>query len=133
MSLPRVILGFTGAAFIGFGIAFAFWPVPMAAVVEISLPSATAKVDLAATYGGFELGFGTFLLVALFRPAWIEAGLWAGMLALGGFAAVRLGSLVASNGPVLPAIYIALGLELLGMLLNLWALRRLRPHTSSYL
>ncbi|HEU4681005.1 MAG TPA: DUF4345 family protein [Gemmatimonadales bacterium] len=126
MTLPRAVVGFTAAAFIGFGIAFTFWPGPLAAVVDIGLPTATARVDLAATYGGFELGFGAFLLLALFRPAWTEAGLWAGMLALGGFAAVRLGSLVLSTAPVRSAIYLALGLEVIGMLLNLWGLSRLR-------
>jgi hypothetical protein len=127
MTIPRVVLGLTGAAFIGFGIAFTFWPGSMAAVVEIGLPTPTARVDFAATYGGFELGVGTFLLIAVLRPAWTEAGLWAGMLALGGFAVVRCGSLLAGTTAVRPAIYVALGLELAGMLLNLWGLRMLRP------
>jgi uncharacterized protein DUF4345 len=125
MTAPRVVLALTAVAFIGFGVAFTFWPGFMAALVEIGLLTPTARVDFAATYGGFELGFGTFLLIALFRP-WLEAGLSAGMLALGGFAAVRLGSLVAGNAAVRPAIYVALGLEVVGMLLNLWGLRILR-------
>jgi hypothetical protein len=123
MNLPRIVLGLTAAAFIGFGIAFSFWPERMAAVVEIGVPTATAQVDLAATYGGFELGFGTFLLLALLRQPWTEAGLWAGMLALGGFAAVRLTNLILLGAPVRPAIYLALGLEMSGILLNLWGLR----------
>lgn len=130
MNVPRVVLALTGAAFIGFGVAFTFWPGSMAAMVEIGLPTPTARVDFAATYGGFELGVGTFLLIAVFRPLWTEAGLWAGMLALGGFAAVRLGSLLAGAAAVRPAIYVALGLELAGMGLNLWALRILRRRVS---
>jgi uncharacterized membrane protein len=126
MTLPRVVLGFTAAAFIGLGIAFTFWPGSLAGVVEMGVPTATARVDFAATYGGFELGFGVFLLLAFFRAAWTEAGLWAGMLALAGFAAVRTGTLIVSGSPVRPVIYIALGLELAGVLLNLWALNAAR-------
>lgn len=126
MTVPRVVLALTGAAFFGFGIAFTFWPGSMAALVDIGLPTPTARVDFAATYGGFELGVGAFLLLAVFHPVWTEAGLSSGMLALGGFAAVRLGSLFAGAAPVRPAIYVALGLELVGIGLNLWALRMLR-------
>jgi hypothetical protein len=126
MSLPRGILGLTALTFLGFGIASAFWPVPMASMVEIGLSSSTARVDFAATYGGFELGFGAFLLLCLRRRAWVETGLWAGALALGGFATVRLLTLLASEGPVRPVIHLALALEVAGVVLNAWALREFR-------
>ena len=131
MKISRLVLGLTGASFIGFGIASTFWPEAMAGFVELRLSTTTAKVDFAATYGGFELGFGIFLLLAFLRPPWTEAGLWAGLLALGGFAAVRAGTLVISGSPVRPVIYIALGLELAGVLLNGWALRAERRLRSS--
>jgi hypothetical protein len=131
MSLPRIILGLTAIAFIGFGVAFTLWPAPMAGMTELSLPSPTARVDFAATYGGFELGFGAFLLLCLRRPAWGEAGLWAGMLALGGFAAVRVLTLLVGGAPVRPVIFVALTLELSGVLLNGFALGRLRRSGGS--
>lgn len=126
MSLPRAVLALTALAFLGFGAGFALWPVPLAAVVDIQLPSSTARVDFAASYGGFELGFGCFLLLCLRRPAWIEAGLWAGALALGGFAVVRLVSLIPSEMPVRTTIYIVLALEIIGVLLNALALKAVR-------
>jgi hypothetical protein len=131
MSLPRAILGLTAIGFIGFGVAFSLWPEPMAGMTDLRLPSATARVDFSATYGGFELGFGAFLLLCLRRPAWVEAGLWAGLLALGGFAAVRLLSLLVSGSPVRAVIFVALGLELSGVFLNGWALERLRRPRGS--
>jgi hypothetical protein len=60
MSLPRMILALTAVGFLGFGLAFTLRPDQMAALIEIALPSATARVDFAATYGGFELGVGAF-------------------------------------------------------------------------
>jgi hypothetical protein len=122
MIIPYSVLAFTAAAFIGFGCAFTFWPEAMARVVDIGLPTATARVDLAATYGGFELGFGIFLLLCLRRPTWLEPGLYAGALALTGFAIVRVGTLLITGLPVRPAIYLALTLEIGGVVLNLWAL-----------
>jgi hypothetical protein len=125
--IPYSVLAFTAAAFIGFGCAFTFWPGAMAGVVDLGLPTATARVDLAATYGGFELGFGSFLLLCLRRPVWwLEAGLWAGAMALAGFAAVRLATLLLIGAPVRPAIYLALALEVGGVILNVWGLRVVR-------
>ena len=128
MSLPRAILALTALAFLAFGAAFALQPGPMAGLIDIALPTATARADFMATYGGFELGFGAFLLLCLRRPSWLEAGLWAGALALAGFAAVRLLG-VLSGGPVRTPIWVALALEVTGALLNVWALRQVRERT----
>ena len=103
----------------------------MAQLTDIQLPTATARIDFAATYGGFELGFATFLLLSLRRRTWLESGLWAGVLSLGGFAAVRLISLAVSHVPVRPVIFLALALELLGVLLNLWGLWAMRRWPGS--
>ena len=131
MTIPYVILALTAAAYTGFGFASALWPEMMARLTDIQLPTATAKVDFAATYGGFELGFAGFLLLSLRRPAWLESGLWAGVLTLTGFAVVRLISLILSTAPVRPAIYLALALELCGVLLNLWGLWLMRRRLGS--
>jgi hypothetical protein len=125
MSFPRAALWLTALTFVGLGAASTFLPLAMASMVEIGLPSSTARVDFAATYGGFELGFGAFLLLCLKR-SWLEAGLWAGALALAGFATVRLVALLGSDAPVRPVIHLALALEVVGVVLNAWALRWLR-------
>jgi hypothetical protein len=126
LRLPRIILALTAIGFLGFGLAFAIRPEPMAALIEIGLPSATARADFAATYGGFELGFGAFLLLCLRRLGWTEAGLWAATLALAGFATARVLSLMVNGTSVRPVIYLGLALELTGVLLNGWALRSVR-------
>jgi hypothetical protein len=125
--VPRLILLLTALGFLGFGAAFTLWPLPLARVIEIPLPTATARIDFAATYGGFELGFGAFLLACLRKPEWLQAGLWASAAALTGFAAVRLQSILFASGVPLQRIYAFLALELFGAALAWWAARRAGP------
>jgi hypothetical protein len=121
-----VVLWLAGLAFIGFGLAFTLWPLPLARVVEIPLPTPTARIDFAATYGGFELGFGIFLLVCARRAAWLAPGLWATAAALGGFAVVRLHGLLFAAGPATRPIFVGLALEMTGFAISVLALRALR-------
>jgi len=129
--MPRVALWLSAAGFIGFGLAFALWPVPMASITDIVLPTSTARIDYGATYGGFQLGFGVFLASCARRAGRLEVGLWAAVAALTGFAGLRLLGLARSPGPVAHAIYVGLALELTGVLLNVWALRRVRQSRGS--
>jgi hypothetical protein len=125
-TLPRLVLALAGLAFIGFGLAFTLWPLPMARLVEIPLPTPTARIDFAATYGGFELGFGVFLLVCTRRAAWLAPGLWATAAALAGFAGIRLLSLALAAGPATAPIFVGLTLELTGFAISVLALRQVR-------
>ena len=128
--MPRLILWLTALGFLVFGTAFTFWPLQMAGIMEIGLPTPTARIDFMATYGGFELGVGAFLIACARRRDWTAPGLWAGAAALAGFATVRLLALLAAGGANRP-IYIALVMEVLGVALNLWALSVWRAQSSS--
>ncbi|HEX6105472.1 MAG TPA: DUF4345 domain-containing protein [Gemmatimonadales bacterium] len=86
------------------GVGFLIAPVQWAAIVEIALPTPTARTDLRATYGGFDLGFGVFLAVCAFRPAWIRPGLAALGLAAAGFAGGRLLGILAEGTASPPMI-----------------------------
>ena len=123
VTFSRVVLWLTAVAFIGFGLAFALWPEPMARITEIALPTPTARIDYVATYGGFQTAFGVFLVACARRSAWLEPGLWAAAASLAGFGLFRLLGVAMSNGPVGTPIYVGLGLELGGAALNLLALR----------
>ena len=129
--MPRLVLWLLAAGFLGFGLAFALWPVLMASTTEITLPTPAARIDYAATYGGFQLGFGVFLAICARRAGWLEAGLWAAAAALAGFASIRLLGVALRPGPVAPAIYVGLALELAGLVLNVWAVRRVRQSRGS--
>ena len=122
----RIVLWIIGLGFVGVGLAFTLWPLPMGRVVEIPLPTPTARIDFAATYGGFELAFGIFLLACARRTDWLAPGLWASTAALAGFALVRTMGLLAAAGPATRPIFVALALEVTGAVLSVLALLHLR-------
>lgn len=123
MSLARASLWILALGFGSFGAAYAAWPTTTAALTGVALPSATARIDFAATYGGLQLGFAVFLgLCARHRdPAWVRPGLLASGCALSGLAIVRLTSLLLHPGAQ-AAIYAGLAIEVAGATLAFWAL-----------
>jgi Domain of unknown function (DUF4345) len=122
---PALILFLAGVGFIGFGVAYALRPGRMAALTDLTLTSPTAIADFVATYGGFQIGFGVFLLACAGRPSWHEPGLWAVVAALAGFASLRLLAILRHHGRVRSSIWFGLGLELLGLGLGTWGLTSL--------
>ena len=90
MTTPRTVLGLGALVFIVIGALFLVAPAYWAAVVDIGVPTAMARTDFRATYGGFDLCFGLFLGHCTLRPDWIRPGLVAMGLALAGYAGGRL-------------------------------------------
>lgn len=121
---PIVILFLAGVGFLGFGVAYALWPTRMAGLTDLVLPSPTARADFVATYGGFQIGFGLFLLACAGEARWVEPGLWAVVAALAGFAGLRGSAVLLHRGAVRGSIWFGLVLELLGLALSAWALTR---------
>ena len=124
MAIARLVLWLCALTFAGFGVAFALFPRAMAAVVEIELPTDTARVDFIATYAGFQLGLAVFLYLCARHDASVRPGLIASGCALAGFALARLTAILLS-GPVAGLMYIVLTAEVTGSVLSFWAARRL--------
>ena len=100
--------------FAGFGLAYVVRAPQMAALTGIVLPTPTASIDFAATYGGAQLGLAMFLgFCARERPRY-RLGLLAGGWTLAGIGAVRLVGLVLARGAAAPVLYVGLAIELLG-------------------
>jgi Domain of unknown function (DUF4345) len=124
MKLARAGLILAAIVFVLVGLGFLIAPVSWASVVEIALPTATARTDLRATYGGFDLGFGVFLGLCAARAEWIRAGLVALCLAGAGFGGGRLlGIVVEGSASPLMGAFAVLELATTGLALLL--LRRL--------
>jgi uncharacterized membrane protein len=125
-SIPGLVLLLVGAGFLGFGVAYTLWPVRMAALADLELPTRSARTDFTATYGGFQLGIGMFLLACTRHADWLAPGLWAATAALAGFASVRGLGILRSRGRVRSTIWFGLALELIGMVLSAWSLGQVR-------
>jgi hypothetical protein len=129
MKLARAVLVFAALVFFTFGMGFLLVPVQWAEAVDIALPTALARTDLRATYGGLEIGVALFLALCAVRAEWVRPGLVALMLAAGGFGAGRLAGIVVerSAGPLM------LGFALLEWTIvgvTLYLLRRLDRATA---
>jgi uncharacterized membrane protein len=123
MKLARSLVFASALIFILVGAGFLFIPKQYAEVLEISLPTAMARTDVRATYGGLELGFGIFLVLCTVRREWIRPGLWALALTVGGFATGRIVGFVA-EGTINRFMLFFLALELAVALLAVLFLRR---------
>lgn len=123
MKLARSLVFASALIFVLVGAGFLLIPKQFAGVLEISLPTAMARTDVRATYGGLELGLGIFLILCVVRREWIRPGLWAVALTVGGFAAGRLVGFVA-EGKINNFMLFFLVLELAVTLLAVILLRR---------
>lgn len=122
---PKYTLGITALIFVIIGVGFLLVPVSWAASVDIVLPTAMARTDLRATYGGFDLAFGLFLARCAHRPEWHAAGLFAAAIVLAGFGLSRLSGLFI-EGSLDPFMWKLLVVELPGAALCTWLYRRVR-------
>jgi hypothetical protein len=110
-----------------FGFGAWLFAVPSAlAGIGIELDGPTARIDVRATYGGFELGVAAFLFLCVARPQWTRAGLVASGFAVAGFGAGRAGG-IALEGGAEPLMWGFLGLELVLTVAIVVVLRRTRP------
>ena len=125
MGVARGVLWLSALTFAGFGAAFALFPRAMARLVEIELPTDTARIDFVATYGGLELGLAAFFGLCASRPdpVRVRLGLLASGLALGGFATARLAGALLADRPR-PLLFALLAAEVSGAALSFWAAGR---------
>jgi len=124
MSFPRIVLFCSAVVFIAIGLMFLVAPVHWASVVEIPLPTAMARTDLRATYGGFCLAMGGFFVICARRDGWIRPGLVALGLSAAGFGGGRLLGILL-EGTASPLMLIFCGLETTTALVAWYLLRRL--------
>ncbi len=125
MRTPRAraaVLAFDGLAFLGFGLAFLLFPAGMTEGLDITLPTARADIEIRAFYGGLELGFGAFLLLAARRNDWHVPALVGAAMLLGGAGATRVVGQLVAGELVQPHAWLA-ALELSGAALSAFVAR----------
>ena len=117
----RALLAFGAVVFGAFGLAFALFPTAMAALVGVVAETPEARADVAATYGGLEIGVALFLAWCLGRGAFHE-GFAMAALGFGGLGGVRLAYLLAGGGGALS--WALVSAEAVGCVLAVWGARR---------
>lgn len=122
MDLPRIMLAATAAVFGLFGAGFALFPVELAELVDLQLATSTARIEIAAIYGGMQLGIAAFLAYCAAARGRVRIGLTAAALMLGGAATLRLAGVAMDSG-VRPAMYLFVAMEATGAALCGWAAR----------
>lgn len=108
MSIGRIalIVSVVGWAF---GAAFLAWPVETVALVDIELPSPTARTDVRAVYGGLQLGLAAFLAYCAANPERTVVGLAATTACIAGLATGRfLGALVDGEIARITVVYLSI-------------------------
>jgi len=101
MTWTRLFLVIEGLLFAAIGGWTLLDPNAVAKVIDVMLPTPSATVDFMALYGGFELGYGAFLVWCAVRKAYLPAGLLSLVFGVGATAGARLLGM-ATQGPVKP-------------------------------
>lgn len=126
MTFGRGVLFVSACVFAFFGAWGLVAPEMLVALVDVGVPTPTAKADVRAQYGGFTLGMGAFLFACLGRPRWTVPGLAASTFTLSGFAFARAITAITSDptDPPAPVIFYLMAAEAAGAVLSLVGWRR---------
>ncbi|MBA3916131.1 MAG: DUF4345 domain-containing protein [Acidobacteriales bacterium] len=108
MSLTRLSLALTAAAFTGFGVACFARPRQMLAKIDVAPTSDTGITEIRAMYGGMELGLGAFFAYCATQDSLAKPALLAQITSLGGLALARLWSILEDDpGWVMYPLFVA--------------------------
>lgn len=126
LRLARIVLWLYAVLLVVFSIPAILMPVPLAATVDILLPTATARIDFAATYGGSVFGIAAFLAFCAVNQERLRLGLLANVFFLAGYATTRGLGIILALGDVQPILYLLLAIEASGALISFWVAQKLK-------
>jgi hypothetical protein len=124
MKLARLSLSVMAMTFLGLGLMSLTAPKILTQLVEITMPTPVAVMEIRGVYGGLFLGVGAFFLLFAMRDAWLRPGLVAQAGVMGGFVLGRTVGIVLDGAPS-PFIAALLAGEVLMVIVALAAWRRL--------
>ena len=117
----QILIVIAALIFTGFGVWFLIKPGALAGI-GIELSGRSARTDIRATYGGFELGVAAFLFWCAAREDWHHVGLVAATLFVAGFGVGRgVGILV--EGGATAFMWSLLAIEVVYTACALWCLK----------
>ena len=121
-SADQALIVIAAVIFAGFGVWFLIKPAALGGIgIEVNGPS--ARTDIRATYGGFELGIAAFLFWCAARGDWHHVGLVAATLCVAGFGVGR-GVGILLEGGATTFMWSLLAIEVAYTACAVWCLTR---------
>jgi len=99
MKLARLSLYVMAAVFLGLGAMSLVVPTNLTRLVEISMPTPIAVMEIRGVYGGLFIGIGFFFLLFARRAAWLRPGLVAQAGIMAGFVVGRTVGILLGGAP----------------------------------
>lgn len=121
-SVDQVLIIIAALIFTGFGVWFLIKPTALAGI-GIEATGASARTDIRATYGGFELGVAAFLFWCASRGDWHHIGLVAATLFVAGFGVGRATGIFVEGGAT-AFMWSLLAVEVVYTAFAVWCLSR---------
>ncbi len=99
MKLARGSLYVMAVVFLSLGAMSLVAPTNLTPLVEISMPTRIAVMEVRGVYGGLFFGIGLFFLLFARRDAWLRPGLVAQAGIMGGFVLGRTVGILTGGAP----------------------------------
>jgi hypothetical protein len=99
VKLARLSLYVMAFTFMGLGAMSLVAPTNLTRLVELSMPTSIAIMEVRGVYGGLFFGIGFFFLLFARRDAWLRPGLVAQAGIMGGFVLGRTVGIVLGGAP----------------------------------
>ncbi len=88
--IGKGILGFSSLLFISYGLACFYDPSIAASNAGLVMEGSSAFAEIGAMYGGLQMGFGLFCLIAVINSNYYRAGILALFIVIGFVGVTRL-------------------------------------------
>ncbi len=95
--IGKGILGFSSLLFIGYGLACFYDPSIAASNAGLVMEGSSAFAEIGAMYGGLQMGFGLFCLIAVINSNYYRAGILALFIVIGFVGVTRLISQIVGS------------------------------------
>jgi hypothetical protein len=130
MKLGWLSLYVMAITFIGLGLMSLISPTNLTPLVELTMTTPVAIMEIRGVYGGLFLGIGTFFLLSARHQAWLRPGLVAQACIMGGFVLGRTVGILLGGAPNL-FIAVLLAGEIFMAAVAVVALRQLNASATA--
>ena len=96
--IGKGILGLSSLLFVGYGLACFYDPLIATSNAGLIMDGSSAFAEIGAMYGGLQIGFGIFCLIAIINSNYYRAGILALFIVIGCVGVTRLISQLIGGG-----------------------------------